>query len=48
MKPCPFCGKQPVVQKFEICTTVRCQCHGNCYTFAEDHDKAVELWNKRE
>jgi Lar family restriction alleviation protein len=48
LKPCPFCGRQPVVQTFKICTTIRCQCYGNCYAYDEDATKAEEKWNLRE
>lgn len=48
LKPCPFCGKAPVLETFKICTTIRCQCYGNPYAFDEDRGEAEKKWNQRE
>lgn len=51
MKPCPFCGKDPYVQKHYISQNkaqyaIKCRC-GVLTHFYDRRYKAVEIWNRR-
>jgi Lar family restriction alleviation protein len=51
LKPCPFCGKEPYIQKQptaqrQAIYSVQCRC-GVVTRFQNRHGKAVEIWNQR-
>lgn len=51
LKPCPFCGKDPYIQKHpesqrKAIYAVKCYC-GVLTRFQDRKYKAVEIWNKR-
>ena len=52
--PCPFCGAQPVTQKFDdeelsahIVTCTNDDCPANPVTSGDTPEDAAELWNIR-
>lgn len=45
IKPCPFCGAEPVVYETEFGLTVRCK--GDDHEAATFGDGAVDAWNYR-
>ena len=51
LKPCPFCGGKPYVQKsLDVCNNkfyaVKCSC-GVLTRFKDRRYKAVQMWNRR-
>lgn len=45
LKPCPFCGGEPVAYETEFGLTVRCK--GDDHEAATFGDYAVDAWNAR-
>lgn len=51
LKPCPFCGKEPYVQRYptgqnKAQFAVKCHC-GVLTRFFDRRYKATEVWNRR-
>jgi hypothetical protein len=53
IKPCPFCGKKPSIEKWlcgTVCYQIRCQstrCLVNPRTGFMPKEEAIEAWNQR-
>ena len=49
LKPCPFCGESPRVQKDAVTVTIDCPAEHNrtAYVYDDDEDEAARLWNDR-
>lgn len=51
LKPCPFCGRAPVVTEDDSygCCAISCDCDLEPFVqrFADEMAEAVEVWNRR-
>lgn len=56
LKPCPFCGGEPLIKTTNIQTkavsanfyTVAClDCNAEIYLYFKTLDEAIEAWNRR-
>ena len=51
LKPCPFCGKELIINKgyyaHELSLTEPIECYAATWVFRVDDEKNIELWNTR-
>lgn len=51
LKPCPFCGKELIINKgyyaHELSLTEPIECYAATWVFRVDDEKSIELWNTR-
>lgn len=50
LKPCPFCGKRPIVHRSLFSEKYRIRCENGCGAETapfSTKEKAIEVWNTR-